>query len=99
MASTKDSVFRIIRRQRLTEKSALASSVDKGVVFEVHPRANKLEVKAAIEKIFDVKVKSVRIVNCPGKIKRVGLKSGRQRSWKKVYVSLKEGSIDLIEGL
>ncbi|MFN8390891.1 MAG: 50S ribosomal protein L23 [Bdellovibrionota bacterium] len=100
MASTKKTVFGILERPRITEKGALASSVNNSVVFMVHPRANKVEIKTAVEKIFDVEVKSVRTMNYMGKVKRVGAKIGRQVAWKKAYVSLAPGSsINLIEGL
>jgi large subunit ribosomal protein L23 len=77
----------------------MLSSVDGTVVFEVHPRANKTEITQAIEKLFEVKVKSVRVANYLGKMKRVGLRTGRRGAWKKAYVTLHEGTIDLIEGL
>jgi large subunit ribosomal protein L23 len=100
MASIKKSVFQIVRKPRITEKAALAGASDNSMVFEVHPDANKIEIRNAVEKIFDVKVDEVRTVNCRGKMKRVGQRTGYQRNWKKAYVSLKEGSsIDIIEGL
>lgn len=100
MGSNKKTPFSIIRRPLITEKSALASSASNSVVFEVHPDANKIEIKQAVEKIFDVKVKAVRTVSCLGKIKRVGRRTGKQRDWKKAYVSLAEGSsINIVEGL
>ncbi len=100
MASIKKNVFQIIRRPRITEKTAMLGSVSNGVVFEVHPKANKTEIKNAVENIFEVKVKSVRVANYQGKIKRVRQKLGRRGAWKKAYVFLQEGSsIDIIEGL
>jgi large subunit ribosomal protein L23 len=69
-------------------------------VFDVAPEANKVEIRKAVEKIYDVKVRAVRTANFQGKVKRVGRKIGRKSSWKKAYVLLKEGSsIDIIEGL
>ena len=100
MSSTKKTLFGILQRPRITEKGAMASSVSNSFVFQVHPDANKDEIKKAVEKVFDVKVKSVRTMNYMGKIKRVGARSGRQNSWKKAYVSLEAGNtIDLVEGL
>jgi large subunit ribosomal protein L23 len=100
MASIKKNIYQIIRRPRITEKSAMIGSVNRGVVFEVHPLANKAEIKKAVEEIFDVKVKAVRTASYMGKIKRVGRRIGRRGAWKKAYVFLKEGSsIDIIEGL
>lgn len=77
----------------------MAGSVDNGIVFDVHPEANKQEIARAVEEIFDVKVKSVRVANYQGKVRRIGRNIGRRGTWKKAYVSLKEGKIDIIEGL
>jgi len=100
MASTKKTVFGILQQPRITEKGALASSANNSFVFRVHPEANKEEIKSAVERIFDVKVLSVRTLNYLGKVKRVGARSGRQNNWKKAYVSLQPGSsINLVEGL
>ena len=100
MASTKQNVYQIIRRPRITEKSAMLGSGSNAVVFDVHPLANKPEIKKAVEAIFDVKVNSVRVTNYLGKVKRVGVRTGRRGAWKKAYVFLKEGSsINIIEGL
>ena len=94
------SVYSILRRPHITEKSAYAGSLANSIVFEVDRRANKSQIKKAVEKVFDVKVKSVRTINLIGKIRRFKNRSGRQSSWKKAYVTLAEGSsIDLIEGL
>lgn len=100
MGSVKPNYFRILRRPIITEKTAAFGSSNNGVVFEVHPDANKPEIKDAVEKIFGVKVDTVRVVNYMGKIKRVKNLPGRQRSWRKAYISLREGSsIDIVEGL
>ena len=60
-------------------------------VFSVLKDANKLEVKKAVEKMFEVKVSDVRLLNVRGKLKRVGRRYGKTKDWKKAYVSLKEG--------
>lgn len=100
MSSTKKTIYRVLGRPRITEKGAIASTINNAVVFEVHPLASKLEIRNAVEKIFGVEVNSVRTLNFMGKIKRVGARAGRQAKWKKAYVSLKPGSaIDLVEGL
>ena len=84
----------------VTEKSSIVGSAGNGVIFRVHPSANKADIKKAIEKVFDVKVRCVRTTNVPGKLKRVGKSIGRRSGWKKAYVYLKEGSsIDLLQGL
>ena len=61
------------------------------VIFKVAPDATKPEVKAAVEAMFKVEVKSVQIANVGGKVKRFGRFTGRRRSWKKAYVCLKAG--------
>jgi len=100
MGSIKDSVFKVLRKPLITEKTASVGTVGNKVVFEVHPDANKREIKESIEKIFSVKVVSVRTVNSLGKMRRVKNKGGQQRDWKKAYVTLKEGnSIDVVQGI
>ena len=94
------SLYGILRKPRITEKAAIAGSATNGVVFDVAPGANKIEIRTAVEKIFDVKVKAVKTLNYKGKVKRVGRNIGRRKDWKKAYVLLEEGSsIDVIEGL
>ena len=100
MATIKNSPFKIIEQPLITEKTAIAGSASNTVVFKVHTKANKAEIKRAVEKIFDVKVSAVRTINMMGKIKRVGQTVGRRNAWKKAYVSLAKGSsIDFVEGL
>lgn len=72
-------------------------------VFEVDPNANKIQIKQAVEKMFEVKVASVRTVRVKGKVRRrytrKGLMEGRTHLKKKAYVTLKEGySIELVSG-
>jgi large subunit ribosomal protein L23 len=100
MAGINKSPYRILKRPVITEKSANAGTVDSTVVFEVHPQATKTEIKNAVEKVFEVEVKSVRTVNTAGKLKRVAMRVGQQKGRRKAYVSLKPGhSINVIEGL
>ena len=101
MKSVTKSPYQVIRRPRITEKAAIEQSLKNCVVFEVHPRANKTEIKNAVETIFDVKVDAVRTLNYLGK-KTGGLRhrGGQKRDWKKAYVTLSEGSsLEMIEGL
>ena len=100
MGSVKATIYGILREPKLTEKTASVGSKSNTVVFEVHPKANKNEIKNAVEKLFDVKVESVRTINSLGKVRRVRAAAGRQRSSKKAYIKLRQGStIDIIEGL
>jgi large subunit ribosomal protein L23 len=92
----------IIRRPLVTEKSTILRDAGQNViVFEVDPKANKVEVKDAIEKLFKVKVADVRLFNVRGKVKRMGRYAGKRRDWRKAYVRLKEGekAPDFIEGV
>jgi len=68
-------------------------------VFRVHPHANKVEIRRAVEVLFKVKVEKVRTSRQLGKLRRVGRQLGRRPDWKKAYVTLAEGSrIDFFEG-
>jgi len=83
--------YKIILRPVITEKSSLLKEKNREVCFEVDPRANKIEIKEATEKLFKVKVDRVRIVKIKGKKKRVGKNEGWTKDWKKAYVKLKAG--------
>ena len=68
--------------------------------FEVVPDATKIEIRDAVERMFEVKVLSVRTMNCRGKDRRVGRSVGRRPHWKKAIVEIAEGEmIDLFEGV
>jgi len=77
----------IIIRPLVTEKSNMAMAEGK-YTFEVHKDASKTEVKKAIEQLFNVKVVSVNTVTMPGKLKRMGVHSGRTSDWKKAIVKI-----------
>ena len=81
----------IIRRPIISEKS-MTGIADKKYTFEVAKDANKIEIKNAIETVFKVKVKSVNTVNVTGKMKRVGVHTGRRPSYKKAIVTLTDDS-------
>jgi len=83
----------IIRRPiAMTEKASRLKVDQNQVVFEVSIGANKLEIKEAVEKLFDVKVASVNTLVQRGKQKRMGRGLAKRRNWKKAIVTLKEGS-------
>lgn len=89
----------IIRRPIITEKSTIQKEKMNKVAFEVSPYANKIEIKRAIETIFNVHVMKVNVLNIPGKRRRVGRNEGITSGWKKAYVTLKKGEfIDFFEG-
>ena len=92
----------IIRRPLVTEKSTMMREEGTNIIaFEVDPKATKIQVKAAVESLFKVKVDEVRLFNVRGKVKRMGRYSGKRRDWRKAYVRLKEGekAPDFIEGV
>ena len=83
--------YQIIIRPLITEKSTWLKDANREVCFEVHPQANKIEIKQAAEKLFKVKVERVRVQSMKGKKRRVGRSEGHKKNWKKAYVKLKEG--------
>ncbi len=92
--------YDILLRPVITEKATVLREEGNVVVFEVHPRATKPEIKKAVEKIFNVKVESVRTVIVRGKRARLGRFTGKRKNWKKAYVKLREGDhIEFFEGV
>ncbi len=90
---------KIVRRPMITEKSTRQKEEGRQYVFEVDRDANKIEIQAAIERLFKVKVLQVRTSNVLGKVKRLGRRYGKRADWKKAIVTLKEGDrIDFFEG-
>ncbi|HLS53427.1 MAG TPA: 50S ribosomal protein L23 [Tissierellaceae bacterium] len=90
----------IIIKPIITEKS-MEEMADRKYTFMVDRRANKPEIKKAVEEIFGVKVEKVNTMNMLGKVKRQGYTSGRRPSWKKAIVKLREDSdeIEFFEGM
>ena len=84
-------LMNIIISPRVSEKATSRADTVNQHVFSVLKDANKLEVKKAVEKMFEVKVANVQLLNVSGKLKRVGRKFGKRKDWKKAYVKLKEG--------
>jgi large subunit ribosomal protein L23 len=91
-------IYQVIKNVRLSEKASLLQERNNEVVFEVDPAANKLEIKQAVETIFDKKVVAVRTANYDGKLRRKRrADQGRTARFKKAVVRLADGqSIDLI---
>ena len=81
----------IIKAPVVTEKSTKLNQDENKYVFKVDPRANKYEIKNAVEKIFKVKVVGVSTINAKTKKKRVGRYSGLTNRYKKAVVTLSEG--------
>ncbi|MEM8751981.1 MAG: 50S ribosomal protein L23 [Pseudomonadota bacterium] len=91
--------YDVIRRPIITEKATMASEAN-AVVFEVAQDASKPEIKAAVEALFNVKVKAVNTVVAKGKTKRFRGRPGKRSDVKKAYVTLEDGNaIDVTTGL
>ncbi len=84
-------LLKVLLGPHVSEKSTRAMETGNQVVFKVLPDATKAEIKEAVEKLFEVNVKSVAVVNSKGKEKRTRHGMGRRNHWKKAYVRLQEG--------
>jgi large subunit ribosomal protein L23 len=92
-------VHGIIISPLVTEKSTIQREGQNQYSFKVDRRANKIEIREAVERLFKVKVEEVRTATMRGKIKRLGRRFGKRPDWKKAIVTLKEGDrIDFFEG-
>ncbi len=92
--------YDIIKRPLNTEKTTFQKEYFNQISFEVDRNANRVEIGDAIERIFDVKVKSVRTMQVRGKYKQRGRILGKRRNWKKAIVRLMPGQrIDFFEGV
>lgn len=93
-------IYRIIKRNLITEKSTLSRDEGNKYIFQVDRDANKIEVARAVAELFKVKVLDVNIMNVSGKKKRVGKIIGERSSWKKAIVTLsKDSKIEIIDGV
>jgi len=84
-------LMQVILAPVISEKSTRVADQNEQVVFQVVPDATKPEIKAAVELLFKVQVKDVKVANVKGKVKRFGRFFGRRDNWKKAYVCLKPG--------
>ena len=92
--------YDIIRGPVVTEKTTLQKELNNQVTLKVDKRANRVEIKDAVEKAFDTKVKQVRTVQVKGKIKQRGRIIGKRADWKKAIITLMPGQrIDFFEGV
>jgi large subunit ribosomal protein L23 len=89
--SQQQRLMQVILAPVISEKSTFVADKMNQVIFKVVPSATKPEIKAAVEFMFKVEVRSVQVVNVRGKEKRFGQMVGRRNHWKKAYVSLKPG--------
>jgi large subunit ribosomal protein L23 len=90
----------LILRPLITEKATKLKEASNTICFEVARSANKIEIARAVQKLFGVKVESVRVANRAGKFKRMGRFAGRRKDWKKAYVRLApDQKIEFFEGV
>jgi large subunit ribosomal protein L23 len=89
----------VLLKPIMTEKSMRQKEELNTVTFRVRPDANKVEIRSAVETVFNVKVSAVRTASFEGKLKRMGRHQGRRANWKKAIVTLAPGhKIELVEG-
>ena len=94
-----EELYSVIKRPLITEKSSRQKESQNRYLFEVDRRANKIEIKRAVEQLFRVKVDRVNAFRVHGKVKRLGRNVGKRPDWKKAVVLLKKGDrIDFFEG-
>lgn len=92
-------LMQVLLRPHISEKATNVADRNRQVVFAVDNTASKAEIKAAVEKLFEVEVETVQVANVRGKVKRFGRTPGKRQNWKKAYVKLKEGNdIDFLGG-
>jgi large subunit ribosomal protein L23 len=84
-------IYEVVRRPIISEKSTALAEVAGRYVFEVAVQANKQEIKDAVQRLFNVKVREVRTMIMHGKVKRVGRFETKRANWKKALVTLAEG--------
>lgn len=86
-----DRLYKVLLGPHVSEKSTMVADKGNQVVFKVANDATKLDVKAAVEALFEVKVENVTVANVKGKTKRFGQRHGKRSDWKKAYVRLQDG--------
>jgi large subunit ribosomal protein L23 len=84
-------VHSVLLQPLLTEKITALREKTNTVGFIVHPRANRVQIKQAVEALLKVKVEKVNVMNVRGKLKRLGRFSGKRSDWKKAFVTLRKG--------
>ncbi|WNO09706.1 50S ribosomal protein L23 [Teredinibacter sp. KSP-S5-2] len=88
---SQEKLYKVLLGPVISEKSAIVAEDSNQVVFKVLKNATKQEISAAVEKLFDVKVEDVRVLNVKGKTKRTRHGMGKRSDWKKAYVRLEQG--------
>lgn len=99
MSALKERHYQVLLAPVISEKSTMLGEKRNTVVFKVAPDAQKPEIKAAVEGLFNVRVAHVRVINVKGKNKRFGRFSGRRADTRKAYITLAPGQeLDLFMG-
>ncbi|MGP1930662.1 MAG: 50S ribosomal protein L23 [Arsenophonus sp. ET-YP4-MAG3] len=93
----KEYLLKILSTPHVSEKASIVMEKNNTIVLKVAKYASKLEIKRAVQKLFEVEVKTINTLLVKGKIKRHNKKFGRRSDWKKAYITLKEGqNLDFI---
>ena len=92
-------IYKVLLGPHVSEKATIVADKDGQFVFRVAPDATKPEIKAAVEQLFEVKVRNVQVLNIKGKTKRTARGMGKRNDVRKAYVCLADGSeIDFLGG-
>jgi len=86
-----DQLRTVLIAPHVSEKSTLLSQNSGQIAFKVRADSNKKQIKKAVEEMFKVKVSSVKTISVKGKKKRMGMRQGKTKDWKKAYIKLEEG--------
>lgn len=93
-------VYKVIKRPLITEKANVHKELSNQIALEVDCRANKIEIRRAVETLLKTEVLEVKTMNVQGKTRRVGRNVGRRSNWKKAIVRLAPGKrIEFFEGV
>jgi len=93
-------IYQVIKEPHITEKGNLQKELYNQISFKVHKRANKIEIRRAVEALFKRKVVDVRTMNVRGKKRRMGRYAGKKADWKKAIVTLAPGeTVEFFEGM
>ena len=93
-------IYKVIKEPHITEKGGLQKELNNQLSFKADRRANKVEIRQAVETLFKTKVLSVKTMNMKGKKRRMGKTTGKKPDWKKVIVTLAPGeNIEFFEGM
>ena len=93
-------IYKVVKRPLVTEKGGLQKELHNQICLEVDRRANKVEIRRAVETLFKTEVVDVKTLNMKGKTRRMGRHTGKRADWKKAIVKLAPGkSIEFFEGM